>query len=71
VSRRTREQLWQVRANNSWWTCQIRFVGESYGWMVSIDRDGSTFGGHRHLLRGDAERWADQMREQCEKGWPE
>ena len=62
------ETLWRVRVNHSTWTCEIAFEGESYGWMVSIFRDGSPFGGHRHLLRADAVKWADDMKTEIE-GW--
>jgi hypothetical protein len=67
----TTEQLWQVRARGSWWTCHLRFLGESWGWLVEIERDGRPFGGHRHLLRADAERWAAAMKAEAEKGWPD
>jgi hypothetical protein len=65
------EQLWQVRARGSWWACYLRFLGESRGWEVRIERDGAPFGGHRHLLRADALKWADEMKAETEKGWPE
>lgn len=64
------EQLWQVRVQHITWTCTIRFVSESWGWMVSLERDGSPFGGHRHLMRADALKWADDTRQDIEKGWP-
>ncbi|MGE0450227.1 MAG: hypothetical protein AB7Q29_11665 [Vicinamibacterales bacterium] len=62
------EQLWQVRARQSWWTCELHFISESWGWMVWIYRDGSKFGGHRTLLRADAEEWAAEIRRDVIEG---
>jgi hypothetical protein len=54
------------RVRNSWWICQIYFISESWGWMVEVFRDDRLFQGHRHLLRADAMKWADEMRHDIE-----
>ena len=63
------EEIWRVRHNHVWWSCELRFHGESYGWEALILRDRALFVGRRLLLRGLAEEWAQDQRQFIERGF--
>jgi hypothetical protein len=51
------------------WFCELRFHGESYGWDARILRAGDFFASHRFVLRAHAEEWANEQRQNIDKGW--
>lgn len=66
-----REQVWQTRVRGVTWTCELTFQGESWGWMAMVYRNGAKFGGHRHLLKADAMKWAVSMKSTLPTQGPE
>jgi hypothetical protein len=63
------EVMWTITVNHIEWSCEFRFLGEDYGWDVRLLRAGDFFGSHRFILRAAAERWANEQKQQIERGW--
>jgi hypothetical protein len=63
------EEIWRVHVNHVWWSCELRFHGESYGWEAQILRDGDLSFSQRWLLRDLAVQWADEQRRLKERGF--
>jgi len=66
--RKPGELLWPVRKDHVNWTCELKFHGESYGWEAQIYRETDFRIGRRFILREEAIGWAEQERQDIEKG---
>jgi S1-C subfamily serine protease len=62
------EEIWRTHVVHVWWSCELRFHGESYGWEAQILRDGGLVMGRRFLLRELAVNWAMSERASIERG---
>jgi len=51
------------------WSCALRFHGESYGWESMILRDGELLISQRFVLKAAAIDWANEYRQDIERGW--
>jgi hypothetical protein len=61
------ERIWTVVRDHI--ECELKFKGEDYGWDARIIRAGEFFASYRFVLRAAAERWANEQKQQIEKGW--
>jgi hypothetical protein len=51
------------------WSCESLFRGESYGWEARVFTAGKLFVSPRFVLRAQARRWADEQKNEIERGW--
>ena len=63
------ELQWTIWQDRHYWTGELQFRGESFGWDVMIRRDGALVLAQRFPLHAEAARWAEELRGFIERGW--
>jgi hypothetical protein len=61
------EPLWEFRQDHIAWSCELRYHGE-FGVEAQILRNGELLHARTFRLRATAVRWANDEREDLEKG---
>jgi hypothetical protein len=69
--RRSGEVLWTLTKNHVFWSCELRFHGESVGWEAQILRDGDLVMARTFQLHDVMVGWAESERVDIERGWVE